>query len=97
MRRCVAKRQNLKRCPHLRHFAHFLQVEGRDPHATARLADRKALRFQPAESLAHGYVARSKFLGDMVLAQLRARIQLSGHDPVGQDAADAAGNRVFAR
>ena len=63
----MPKRQNFQRRPHLRHFANLLQIEGCDPHATARFADCKSLRLQPAEGFAHGHVARSELLGNMVL------------------------------
>ena len=91
----VFQRQHLQRRPHLRHFAHFGDVEGGDAHAAARLADRQALRLQPAECLAHRHMTRLEFLGDVILPQAGAGREFAAHDAVGQHAADPSCDCVF--
>ena len=91
----MAQRQNFERGAHFRHFLHFGEVEAGDTHAAARLAHRKPLRLEAAERLAHRNVAGAEFLGDMVLSQPRAGLDLACDDAVGQRPGDSDRQRVF--
>lgn len=81
--------------PHFGDLAHLFLAERRYTHASARLTDSKPLRFQSPERLTHGHMTGAKFGSDMILAQPRARFQLSGNDPLGQNLADTNGDCVF--
>jgi hypothetical protein len=85
------KRQHLQRRAHLGDLADLAQIEGRDAHAAARLADGEPLRLQPLKGLAHRDMAGAELDRDMILPQPRARLDLPGDDPLGEDTADADG------
>ncbi len=94
VRRGMAQRQHFERRPHFGDFPDLAEVERRDTHATAGLADRQPLRLQTPEGLAHRDMAGLEFLGDMVLPQPGARLDRARYDAVGQHLADAHGDGV---
>lgn len=97
MRSRLPQRKTLELGTHQCHFPHFLQIEGSHPHAAAGFADRQSLCFQLAERLPDRHMARTEFLGNVILPQFRTRLQLAGYDPVGKNTADAVGDGVCIR
>lgn len=91
MRRGIAQGECFQRGPHFGDLAHLVRREAGDPHPAPRLALDQPLGLQAPERFAHRHMAGAEFLGDMILAQSRARLDPAGDDAGGQFAADPDG------
>ncbi len=88
----MAQCKHLKRGAHFGHFANFVNVEGGNAYAAPRFGNGEALCLQPPEGFTHRHMAGLEFLGNMILAQFGAGLDLARNDTIRENAADAGGN-----
>lgn len=89
MWRGVPKSHGFESRSHLGNLFDLVETEAGDPYTPAGLTGNQPLRFEAPKSLAYRNMARTELFGDVVLAQFRAGLDLTGNDPVGERFADS--------